>query len=476
MPHSDCPPLPTAGTPSCFPTPERPEGDKADCFWQTHHDELRDHRSTSELPSHSDIVIIGAGLAGVSTAYHLTKDGGSSKSITILEARGACSGATGRNGGHCRPDFYGHIPTYMDRAGDRAGAEIAEFEIANLRALKKVIERESIDCDFTLARSVDVWCNEEAAKSAKAVYDRMVAAGFDYMDDVVFYTGDQVEGICGVKGAKACASFTAGTMWPFKFVMHLIKKVLTLGVNLQTHTPVESITRDTQGGYILDTPRGRIHADNVIHANNAYVSGLLPEYGKNIIPCKGICSRITVPEGTTAPLLNNSYINRTEDNTLSYFIPRADGSIIVGGAAKLFRSHEEQWYDNVNDGVLIDSAKDYYNGYMQRTYRGWEDTGAKVDKIWTGVMGYSFDSNPHIGHVPEKDGQFILAGFNGHGMPVIWLAAQELAKMVSNGVPFEKTSMPRLFQTSQFRIDRAQAGKVEDGDILGTGNFAATKP
>ena len=83
----------------------------------------------------------------------------------------------------------------MDRAGARAGAEIAEFEIRNLRALKKVIEQEKIDCDFTLARSIDVWCNADAAEKAKAVYDRMVAEGFEYMDDVVFYTGDSVEGV-----------------------------------------------------------------------------------------------------------------------------------------------------------------------------------------------------------------------------------------------------------------------------------------
>ncbi|KAJ5985470.1 hypothetical protein N7522_012666 [Penicillium canescens] len=462
---------PTAGTSKCLPTHIPGE-----CFWQTARDDLSDHRSTEQLPEHSDIVIIGAGYAGVSAAYHLVKDGDASKSIAILEARGACSGATGRNGGHCRPDFYGHIPTYMDRAGDRAGAEIAEFEIANLRALKKIIEQEKIDCDFTLARSVDVWCNAESAKKAKVVYDRMVAADFEYMEDAVFYTGEQVEGICGVKGAKACASFTAGTMWPFKFIMHLVKDLLAAGVNLQTHTPVTSITSDPQGGFIVETPRGKMHAGNVIHANNAYVSGLLPEYAKNIIPCKGICCRITVPEGVTPPLLNNSYINRAEDNTLSYFVPRADGSIIVGGAANVFRPHKSQWYDNVDDSVLIDSAKDYYDNYMQRTYRGWEETGAKIDKIWTGVMGYSYDSNPHIGHVPQKDGQFILAGFNGHGMPVIWLAAKELAKMVSKGVSFEDTTMPRLFQTSQFRIDRAQAGREEDGDIIGTGSFAATRP
>jgi glycine/D-amino acid oxidase-like deaminating enzyme len=148
------------------------------------------------LPEHSDIVIIGAGYAGVGTAYHLVKDHGDvNRSIAILEARGACSGATGRNGGHARPDLYGHIPTYVDRAGARAGAEIAEFEIHNLRALKKTIEQEKIDCDFTLTRSIDVWCNADAAEKAKSVYDRMVSEGFEYMDDVIFYSGDNVEGV-----------------------------------------------------------------------------------------------------------------------------------------------------------------------------------------------------------------------------------------------------------------------------------------
>lgn len=257
--------------------------------------------------------------------------------------------------------------------------------------------------------------------------------------------------------------------------MHLIKLILATGkVNLQTYTPAVSIQTDPNGGFVIETARGTMHAGKVIHANNAYVSSLLPEYEKNIIPCKGICCRITVPDGVTPPLLNNSYVNRTKDNTLSYLIPRGDGSIIVGGASATFRQFRDQWYNNVDDSVLIESAKDYYTDYMQRTYRGWEDTGAKVDNIWSGVMGYSYDSNPHIGAVPAKRDQFIIAGFNGHGMPVIWLAAKELANMVGQGISFEETRMPRLFKTTQDRIDRARNGSEEHGDILGTGNFPAT--
>jgi 2-polyprenyl-6-methoxyphenol hydroxylase-like FAD-dependent oxidoreductase len=173
-----------------------PVSDPTESFWQTQHDELKDHRSTEHLPEHSDVVIIGAGYAGVSTAYHLTKDhGDATQSITILEARGACSGATGRNGGHLRPDLYGHIPTYVDRAGLRAGAEIAEFEIAHVKVIKKLIEEEKIDCDFTLTRSIDVWCNEEAANNAKAIYDQLVASDLEYMNDVIFHTGEKVESV-----------------------------------------------------------------------------------------------------------------------------------------------------------------------------------------------------------------------------------------------------------------------------------------
>lgn len=175
-------------------------------------------------------------------------------------------------------------------------------------------------------------------------------------------------------------------MWPYKFILHLTKSALaTELLNLQTNTPVTKVKRLPEGCFLVETPRGSTKAKKVVYANNAYVAGLLPEYGANIIPCKGICCHITVPSGTVAPLVNNSYIIRTPDGVgLDYLIPRADGSIIVGGASQEFKAYKDQWYNNIDDGVLIDSAKDYYINYMQRTFRGWDNTGAKVNKIWTG--------------------------------------------------------------------------------------------
>jgi len=67
-------------------------------YWRTELHQIDSHRSSAELPTECDIVIIGAGLAGVSTAYFLVDGNPSPPSIVLLEAREVCSGATGRNG------------------------------------------------------------------------------------------------------------------------------------------------------------------------------------------------------------------------------------------------------------------------------------------------------------------------------------------------------------------------------------------
>lgn len=449
--------------------PRQPVENATVPFWHRDIHELHDHRTTEELPVSSDVVIIGAGYAGISTAYHLTKGEASDKklSITILEARGVCSGATGRNGGHLRPDMYTPMTRLIDRAGVERALELTEFEIAHVHAIKSLVEKEKIDCDFSLTRSIDVWTSGETAQKAMDMYDTLISHNLDYMKDVFFVLGKDAEGISGVKGAKACASFTAATLWPYKMILHLTASILETGlVNLQAHTPVTSVSRQPSGSFIVTTPRGTTVARKVVYANNAYISGLLPQYREAIVPCKGLCTHISVPEGTRAPLLNNSYIVREEDNVVSYLIPRADGSIVVGGANLRYHPVLSSWYDNVDDSVLIEEVKNHYEGYMQRHFNGWEDSGAQVDKVWTGVMGYSWDSQPHIGAVPGGDGQFVLAGFNGHGMPQAFLSALGVAKMVQNGIGFEDTGVPRLFETTKERLETARNGPI-GGDILG---------
>lgn len=223
----------------------------------------------------------------------------------ILEAREACSGATGRNGGHLKPDVYFNVPKYASVFGAAAAASIAAFESSQVLAVKALVEKERIDCDFTLTRAVDVCLDSAHAAKCKVAFETLVAAKTASVQDVQYAEGKAAEMLSGVKGAKGAFSFTAGSVWPYKLVMHLLQLAVDRGVNLQTRTPALRVSEavDEEGWWGIETARGRVRARKVVFATNAYTAGLETRYEGKIVPVRGICSRIVVPEGHTIPYL-----------------------------------------------------------------------------------------------------------------------------------------------------------------------------
>jgi ribulose 1,5-bisphosphate synthetase/thiazole synthase len=66
-------------------------------YWQDPPDVISDLRTTTVLPKHVDIVIVGSGITGATIAYNLLVEQ-PKLSIVMLEARESASGASGRNG------------------------------------------------------------------------------------------------------------------------------------------------------------------------------------------------------------------------------------------------------------------------------------------------------------------------------------------------------------------------------------------
>ncbi|KAI5368231.1 putative FAD dependent oxidoreductase, FAD/NAD(P)-binding domain superfamily [Septoria linicola] len=436
-------------------------------FWRSDLHDLDNHRTTEQLPAEVDIVVIGAGYAGASITHHLLEKSQSLQrpvSIVILEAREACSGATGRNGGHLKPDPYYRAAGALKTHGREAAEEVASFEARQVKEVQKLVDKESIDCDFVVTRATDVCMYEDARRDLEDGLDALTKANVSTASEVHYSDGRTAQGVSGVKGAKACFTYTAGHVWPYKLVLHLLKKAVDQGVNLQTHTPVKSVkpARDPRT-WAVETHRGTIQTGKVIYASNAYTSSLLPEYKDKIIGVRGICSRIVATK-PDAPVMSNSYILRLAPGEYDYLIPRSDGSIIVGGGRRDYFKQLGSWYDNYDDSQLIESAKHYFDGYMQRHFRGWEGSGAKTDAVWSGIMGYSSDGFPHIGEVPGKDGQYICAGFSGHGMPQIFLSAKAIASLVLEKKRVEEVDLPRLYRATQERLDSTRNVTLEGWD------------
>ncbi|CAI7601922.1 unnamed protein product [Penicillium glandicola] len=443
----------------------RPAAGYTQSFWRTQPDPLDKHQTTPTLPEEADILIIGGGYVGASAAYRLLAENPQAPTprIVLVEARELCSGATGRNGGHLRPDIYTATSLFTARYGIEAAAEIVRFEISHMKIIQDLVHKENIDCDLTFTRTYDMYFNEDQYKKAKAFHDFLVDQKLDFMDDVKHISQAETQDTAHVRDAKGGFSFSSGHLWPYKLVSHLIRVAVSHGLNLQTNTPVSEIaeTPNADGSWSVTTSRGVINARKIILATNAFTSALAPEYSKAIIPCKGICSQITAAPGAPRRELPGTYTIRHGRGACIYQISRNDGSLIVGGAPHLFKDDREAWYNNPDDGELIRVTADYLDGHMQRTFLGWEDSEAKIKHVWSGVMGYSADSLPHVGSIPGKPGQFIAAGFHGHGMPVAFLSGKAVADMAQNSVAFEDTGIPRLYKTS---VERQEP--VFD-DILG---------
>lgn len=81
-------------------------------------------------------------------------------------------------------------------------------------------------------------------------------------------------------------------------------------------------------------------------------------------------------------------------------------------------------------------------------------------------MGYSSDGLPHVGQIPGRQNQFVIAGFSGHGMPQIFLSAKGVASMVMDDVDYKGSGVPKLYQATQERLDCSKNTILESWEAV----------
>jgi glycine/D-amino acid oxidase-like deaminating enzyme len=438
-------------------------------YWLTPAHALADERSTASLPAHADVAVVGAGMAGVMCAYYTLRgwdeddddaraaggEAGSEldtrrgeetrkeegkRSLLLVDARALCAGATGRNGGHVKVQAatLAALPTEAERNAFSAYVHRVR------RGLGELVRAEGLEaaCEFEVRRSYDVFTSAEELARVKSVVDAAVAGGEAWVKDVGYLNGDMAEGITGIKGAVGAFSVPAVSFWPYRLVAGLLERMLVRWpdrLNVQMHTPVLSLADNAEGN-VLETTRGRVRADKVVLATNAWTAGLLPQFKEAIIPIRGMASHHS-PAVPIHPHLANTYNIVYAGKGADYLNPRPDGGIVVGGGAWMFSSDRSAWYNNFDDSYpFSEKVQEYWSGYMQKNFLGWEDSKAVADAVWVGIMGRTPDGQPHVGRVPGSQSKWLMAGFNGGGMSIICTAAQAVAAMVRTDVGFDEVA------------------------------------
>jgi hypothetical protein len=65
------------------------------------------------------------------------------------------------------------------------------------------------------------------------------------------------------------------------------------------------------------------------------------------------------------------------------------------------------------------------------------------------VIGHTADGYPSRGQVPGKENRFVLAGYNGGAMPLIFWAAEGIAETIREDVTFEQSGIPKIFKITE---------------------------
>lgn len=90
------------------------------------------------------------------------------------------------------------IASYIESYGYEMAIQVVEFCLQHITALKKIVEREELDCEFELRRSFDVWLDEEEAKNILQFWQECLVDGQEWMKDYGLIDARYVEQVRSV--------------------------------------------------------------------------------------------------------------------------------------------------------------------------------------------------------------------------------------------------------------------------------------
>lgn len=223
--------------------------------------------------------------------------------------------------------------------------------------------------------------------------------------------------------------------------------------------------------HTLQTPRGIVHATQVVYCTNAYTSHLLPQLRGKIFPFRGTMSTQAI-----SPSLPN---HGARHSWSIYHEPKFDdatstftfGLYYMTQNAKtgdFFFGGEKQRYDEIlvsDDTVVPSLPSENLTGLMARTFQSATGEPCKTTprRIWSGIMGFTPDGMPLVGRLGRawtgrpSQGEWAAIGFNGYGMDKCWLVGETLGAMIAG----EDVSgrLPSLYRITDARLNKSMSSR-----------------
>jgi glycine/D-amino acid oxidase-like deaminating enzyme/nitrite reductase/ring-hydroxylating ferredoxin subunit len=350
---------------------------------------LSQYGSSSILTNddHFDVIVIGAGITGITSAYLLAKEG---KRVCVVERDRLGGNETSHTTAHLTYVTDTRIHELVRRFGATTARLILQSGAEAIDLIENIVVKEGIDCDF---RRVPGYLLPSLLKQSS---DRNLVGDQRFAND----SGFPAEIVPSVPffGGRGVCFHNQAVFDPLKFIFHLISKIKELGGKVVDNTEIASFEKKK-----ITLALNNLH----IHANFLIVA--------THVPLKGYTPTVVAAFFQTKLAQYSSY-------AIGAYVPPG-----IFQHASFWDLEDPYHYLRVEPRGELDYAifggNDHKTGQVRGTRSHYESLqkklltivpAAQLDAQWSGQVIESHDGLPYIGEISK--GQFIATGFAGNGM------------------------------------------------------------
>ncbi len=378
-----------------------------------------------------DVCVVGAGLAGLTTAYMLAKEG---KKVVVLEARNIGSGESGRTAGFLSNTLAGDYTQLTSLFGKESARLIYQSHSSAIDKLEHLADKADIDCDFSRVDGYIVAHNREQESHLLNELEALQALGWH---DVVLRKRGPLESLSPL---PALHFPNQARFNPPKYLAGIAKAFMDEGGRIFTN----SRAVDFKQGAVLTVMTADGHAvsaNHLVMATNAPVNergGLQTK----LAPYRTYMIAFSIPAGAVPDAL--------------YWDIEAPNHYM-----RLIKGEAQDDNAAANDILLVGGA-DHKTGQAEFTARHLleleEWTRLRFPMVkealyeWSAQVTEPLDGLPYIGRSGSDAGnEYVVAGSSGHGSSHAFIGAMVLTDLI-----MERTNAwAALYDPSRLKLKSA---------------------
>lgn len=364
-----------------------------------------------------DVLIVGGGFAGLSTALHLSERG---VDVVLLEAMEPGFGASGRTGGQVINGLKDGLVGLERRFGTNRVERLHDFADRASDAVFDLIERHAIDCDARRSGWLQGAHSTEAAGKLAAKAERRAAKG----GDVAFLDAAETRRLTGSDWYRgAFLDRRGGQLQPLNYARGLARAALGRGARIHGHSAVETLQR-VDDRWLARSARGTVSADSVVLCTNGYsdLADLVPGVTQSVVPFFSYqVATGPLSDNVRRSILPEGHCVSDTRRLLGYCRFDAQGHFLMGARGYI-------------GGQLVDDAFDLARARIRQLYPQLADQ--PLTHFWNGRVAITPDYFPRL--MTPAPGLYAALGWNGRGVAMTsamgkviadWLTGTEAADL-----------------------------------------------